>query len=49
MLQAVSDAIWRNQVAIPWQTGDFVAIDNRRISHGRLPYRGPRTIVVAWA
>ena len=49
MLQAVSDAIWRNQVAIPWQTGDFVAIDNRRVSHGRLPYRGPRTIVVAWA
>lgn len=48
-MQAVSDAIWRQQVAIPWQTGDFVAIDNRRMSHGRLPYRGPRTIVVAWA
>jgi alpha-ketoglutarate-dependent taurine dioxygenase len=48
-LRAVVAAIWRNQVAFPWQLGDFLAIDNYRVSHGRLPYRGPRRVVVAWA
>ena len=26
-----------------------VAIDNFAVSHGRLPYSGPRLIAVAWA
>jgi hypothetical protein len=30
-------------------TGDMVVIDNAAVSHGRLPYRGPRQVVVAWA
>ena len=29
--------------------GDVVAIDNFAVSHGRLPYRGPRNVAVAWA
>jgi len=27
----------------------MVVIDNAAVSHGRLPYRGPRQVVVAWA
>lgn len=48
-LAHVLDVIWRHLVVIPWQTGDMVAVDNRIVSHGRLPYRGPRVIAVAFA
>ena len=48
-LEAVRDAIWRHMIAEPWQAGDMVVIDNYSISHGRLPYHGPRQVVVAWA
>lgn len=48
-LEHVRDAIWRNLVALPWHRGDVLIIDNRRVSHGRLPYRGARQIVVAWS
>lgn len=48
-MEAVRDAIWRNLVHIPWQRGDVVAIDNGAVAHGRLPYRGPREILVCWS
>ena len=48
-MEAVRDAIWKNLVAFPWQKGDLLAIDNRAVSHGRLPYRGPRSVAVCWA
>jgi alpha-ketoglutarate-dependent taurine dioxygenase len=48
-VEAVRDAIWKNLVATKWETGDIFAIDNLRVSHGRLPYRGPRLITVAWS
>jgi alpha-ketoglutarate-dependent taurine dioxygenase len=48
-VEHVLDVIWKNQVVFSWQKGDFVAIDNRRIAHGRLPYSGPRQVVVAWS
>lgn len=48
-MEHVRDVIWRHLVAVPWQTGDVVAIDNYAVSHGRLPYRGPRQIAVCWA
>jgi alpha-ketoglutarate-dependent taurine dioxygenase len=42
------DAFWRNMVVFPWQQGDVLMIDNARMSHGRLPFRGPREILVAF-
>jgi hypothetical protein len=48
-MDAVRDAIWRNLAIVPWQQGDVVAIDNRSTGHGRLPYQGPRKVVVSWA
>jgi alpha-ketoglutarate-dependent taurine dioxygenase len=48
-LAHVLDVVWRHLVVIPWQTGDMLALDNRLVSHGRLPYRGPRTVAVAFA
>jgi alpha-ketoglutarate-dependent taurine dioxygenase len=48
-LEAVRDAVWKHLVVVPWRRGDVVAIDNFAVSHGRLPYAGPRQVAVAWA
>lgn len=48
-LEHLRDVIRRQMIAEPWQNGDMVVIDNLAISHGRLPYHGPRQVVVAWA
>ncbi len=48
-LEHVRDVIWRHLVVFPWRRGDVVAIDNAIVAHGRMPYRGPREVVVAWA
>jgi alpha-ketoglutarate-dependent taurine dioxygenase len=45
----VLDVIWRHLVIVPWKRGDVVAIDNYAVSHGRLPYSGPRQVAVCWA
>ena len=46
---AVREAIARRMVVFGWRRGDVLAIDNFAVSHGRLPYAGPREIAVAWA
>lgn len=48
-MERVRDAIWKNLVVYRWEQDDVVVLDNTAISHGRLPYRGKRTIAVAWA
>ena len=48
-MEAVREAIWKNMVFVPWQRGDIIAIDNFAVAHGRMPYRGPRQVVVCWA
>ena len=47
-MEAVRDAIWHNLVVTRWRVGDAVLIDNNAVSHGRLPYHGPRRVVVGW-
>jgi len=48
-VESVREAVWRHLVVFPWRRGDVVALDNFAVSHGRLPFRGPRQIAVAWA
>jgi len=48
-LEAVRTAIWKNLAVVSWKRGDVVAIDNNSTGHGRLPYQGPRQVVVCWA
>lgn len=47
--EAVRDAIWKNMVFPRWERGDVTAIDNRSVSHGRMPYSGERLVAVCWA
>ena len=48
-LDAVRDAIWKNLVVNRWRLGDVLVLDNAAVSHGRMPYAGPRVIAAAWA
>jgi alpha-ketoglutarate-dependent taurine dioxygenase len=48
-VEAIRAAVWKHLVVHPWKLGDVVAIDNFAVSHGRLPYAGPRLVAVAWA
>ncbi len=48
-MEHVRDMIWKHIVINPWKKGDVVAIDNHSVSHGRLPYEGPRQVCVCWA
>lgn len=47
-MEKVREAIWQNLVVTRWRLGDVVMIDNYGVSHGRLPYHGPRRVVVGW-
>ena len=42
------ETIWSHLVIEPWHKGDVLAIDNRSTGHGRLPFTGPREVLVAW-
>jgi alpha-ketoglutarate-dependent taurine dioxygenase len=47
-VEHIEDVIWKNMVINPWRKGDVICLDNFSTSHGRLPYFGPREIMVAW-
>ena len=44
----VRKVVWQNKRYFDWQKGDMIFLDNRLISHGRMPYKEPRKVVVAW-
>jgi alpha-ketoglutarate-dependent taurine dioxygenase len=43
-IRAVYDA---EQIAFPWEAGDVVIVDNEQFAHGRRPYSGSRSLLVA--
>lgn len=45
----VEDVIWKHMTFFSWRKGDILAIDNYSTSHGRMPYEGPREILVCWS
>jgi len=46
-LHRILEATDRVTVAFPWQAGDLLWIDNFLVTHGRMPYKGERRIMVA--
>lgn len=48
-VQHIEDLVWKNLSIFQWKQGDVLAIDNFSTSHGRLPYSGPRDVLVCWS
>lgn len=46
-LNMVTEAIERATVRFRWRKGDLLVVDNFLVTHGRMPYRGKRRILVA--
>ena len=47
VIAEIRDAYDTETVAVPWQKGDFLLMDNMLAAHGRRPFSGARRILVA--
>ncbi len=43
----INIAIWKSAAVVPLKEGEIVALDNRLVSHGRMPYKGRRVFLAA--
>jgi hypothetical protein len=41
----ICSAYWKNAVIEPLEAGDIMILDNRLVTHGRLPYKGNRKLL----
>jgi alpha-ketoglutarate-dependent taurine dioxygenase len=49
VLDELREAYLQEKVAVPWQKGDILMLDNMLASHGREPYVGSRKVLVGMA
>lgn len=49
VLDEIRDLYERTAIRFPWQKGDILLVDNFLVSHGREPFTGTRSILVAMA
>ena len=49
VLDRINHAYDEHTIKFPWQTGDLLVVDNYRVSHGRMPFQGPRRILAGMA
>ena len=47
VLDELRAAYEAEMVSFPWQEGDLLMVDNVLVAHGRAPFRGPRSTLVA--
>ncbi|HEY6331688.1 MAG TPA: TauD/TfdA family dioxygenase, partial [Blastocatellia bacterium] len=48
-LDEIRQTVFANATLFPWRRGDVLMIDNMLVSHGRMPFRGARRILVSMA
>ncbi len=49
VLGMIRETMHKKAVRFPWQEGDVIMLDNVLMCHGRMPFAGPRKILVAMA
>jgi alpha-ketoglutarate-dependent taurine dioxygenase len=47
VVDQINATIDASTVRFPWRKGDFLLVDNYLVAHGRMPFRGPRRVLVA--
>jgi alpha-ketoglutarate-dependent taurine dioxygenase len=47
LLEKIREATRNQMVLFSWRTGDVLILDNMLVAHGRMPFTGPRRILVA--
>jgi alpha-ketoglutarate-dependent taurine dioxygenase len=45
-LEEIREAYRQEMISFPWRQGDILMLDNMLVSHGRMPFTGPRKVVV---
>lgn len=48
-LAQIRAAYAAEEISLPWQAGDIMIVDNEQFAHGRKPYSGARSVLVAMA
>ncbi|MFF8550809.1 TauD/TfdA family dioxygenase [Streptomyces albidoflavus] len=48
-LAAIRAAYEAEEIAVPWEPGDVMVVDNEQFAHGRRAYSGDRSVLVAMA
>jgi hypothetical protein len=48
-LDEIREAYRQASVVFPWRRGDILLLDNTMVAHGRKPYSGARSVIVAMA
>lgn len=43
----IRQVLWDHAVVYPWEQGDILLLDNLRVAHARMPFKGERRILVA--
>lgn len=46
-LTQIRAAYAAEEISLPWQAGDVMIVDNEQFAHGRKPYSGARSVLVA--
>jgi alpha-ketoglutarate-dependent taurine dioxygenase len=46
-LDVIREVTRRRMTLFRWQRGDLLMVDNMLVAHGRMPFTGPRTVLVA--